>query len=50
MNIYGGLVKFSDRTTKGGKPSKTCYPDRASKDQAVDINEERNKWNLVTFL
>ena len=43
MNIYGGLVKFSDRTTKGGKPSKTCYPDRASSDQAVDINEERNR-------
>jgi len=43
MNIYGGLVKFSDRTTKGGKPSKTCYPDRASSDQTVDINERRNK-------
>ena len=43
MNIYGGLVKFSDRTTKGGKPSKTCYPDPRSSDQAVDISERRNR-------
>ena len=35
MNIYGGLVDFADRTTKG-KPSKTCGG-------AVSINEERNK-------
>ena len=35
MNIYGGLVDFADRTTKG-KPSKTCCG-------AVSINEERNK-------
>ena len=35
MHIYGGLVDFADRTTKG-KPSKTCGG-------AVSINEERNK-------
>ena len=35
MNIYGGLVDFADRTTKG-KPSKTCGG-------SVSINEERNK-------
>jgi len=35
MNIYGGLVDFADRSTKG-KPSKTCGG-------AVSINEERNK-------
>ena len=35
MNVYGGLVDFADRTTKG-KPSKTCGG-------AVSINEERNK-------
>ena len=43
INIYGGLVDFADRTTKGGKPSKTCYPDRASSNQYVPINERRNK-------
>ncbi len=35
MNIYGGLVDFADRSTKG-KPSKTCGGQ-------VSINEERNK-------
>ena len=35
MNVYGGLVDFADRTSKG-KPSKTCGG-------AVSINEERNK-------
>ena len=35
MNVYGGLVDFADRTTKG-KPSKTCGGQ-------VSINEERNK-------
>ena len=35
MNVYGGLVDFADRSTKG-KPSKTCGG-------AVSINEERNK-------
>ena len=35
MNIYGGLVDFADRSTKG-KPSKTCGG-------SVSINEERNK-------
>ena len=35
MNVYGGLVDFADRTTKG-KPSKTCGG-------SVSINEERNK-------
>ena len=35
MNIYGGLVDFADRTTKG-KPSKTCGG-------KTSINEERNK-------
>ena len=33
MNVYGGLVDFADRTTKG-KPSKTCGGQ-------VSINEER---------
>ncbi len=35
MNVYGGLVDFADRTSKG-KPSKTCGG-------AVSINEVRNK-------
>ena len=35
MNVYGGLVDFADRTTKG-KPSKTCGGQ-------TSINEERNK-------
>ena len=35
MNVYGWLVDFADRTSKG-KPSKTCGG-------AVSINEERNK-------
>ena len=35
MNVYGGLVDFADRTTKG-KPSKTCGGQ-------ISINEERNK-------
>jgi hypothetical protein len=35
MNVYGGLVDFADRTSKG-KPSKTCGG-------SVSINEERNK-------
>ena len=35
LNVYGGLVDFADRTSKG-KPSKTCGG-------AVSINEERNK-------
>ena len=35
MIVYGGLVDFADRTSKG-KPSKTCGG-------AVSINEERNK-------
>ena len=35
MNVYGGLVDFADRTSKG-KPSKTCGG-------AVSINEQRNK-------
>ena len=43
INIYGGLVDFADRTTKGGKPSKSCYPDRAVSDQHVSINEKRHR-------
>jgi len=37
MNVYGGLVDFADRTTKG-KPSKLS-PDNS----VVSQNEERNK-------
>ena len=37
MNVYGGLVDFADRTTKG-KPSKLSQDN-----SIVSINEERNK-------
>ena len=37
MNVYGGLVDFADRTTKG-KPSKL-----SSDNSIISINEERNK-------
>ena len=36
MNVYGGLVDFADRTTKG-KPSKLSQDN-----SIVSINEERN--------